>query len=333
MLRNINIMHWHPAFWRKETEHTQAIGWIALIITILAGSTFTSFGRQLAASLSPLSLIFVGESSIVFFIAFSFGVMPMIREIRKLKRMHLLPLLVLSVLATGALMLWFLGLQTTEAVNAELFGRAEIPFLLLLAALFLRESVTRAHVLAGIVVGLGVWIVAMRGFAMNFAPRTGDLAIIGGSFTFSIVSIIFKKFLRELPPELVLFVRSSTAVGLFFAISPFVAHPFIEELRSLPLELLPALVGFGFVARFLGVLSFYEAVERLPISTISLVTPTSIVASVLFANLYLGEPVFWYHAVGGGLVLLGALLLQFVGLHPTEENGKRHMKQHHRHHL
>lgn len=309
------------------------IGWTALAIVILASATFSSFAKQLSAVLSPLSLLFVGELCIVFFVLLSFGTVPILQELRKLKRTHILPLLGLSFLVTAGLLLWFTALKSTEAANAELFGRSEMLFLLLLAWLFLDESLTKTHALAGCSIVIGTLIVALRGFEEHLTLHPGDLFIIYGSFNFSIASIIFKRYLHDLPPELVLFVRSGIAVAIFFLLSPFVEHQFIEDVQELPLSLLPVLLSFGFVSRFLSVFSFYTATDHLPISTISLFAPIGTIAGVLFAHVYLGEPLFWYHYIGGSFTILGALLISLAGLHPSEEHLASNMKQHHRHHL
>lgn len=309
------------------------IGWTALTIVILAGATFSSFAKQLSEVLSPLSLLFVGELCIVFFVLFSFGAFPIIQELRKLQTRHIVPLLGLSLLVICGLLLWFTALKTTEAANAELFGRSEMLFLLLLAWLFLGESLTKTHALAGCSIVIGTLIVALRGFEEHLTLHQGDLFVIYGSFNFSLGSIIFKRYLHDLPPELVLFVRSGMAVAIFFLLSPFVEHQFIEDVEELPLSLIPVLLSFGFVSRFLSVFSFYTAADHLPVSTISLFAPMGTIAGVLFAHIYLGEPLFWYHYVGGSFTILGALLMSLAGLHPSKENLTSQMKQHHRHHL
>lgn len=313
--------------------HSQVIGWLALAVAIAGGSTFTSFGRKLLQTLSPLSVVFLGEVCIVFFILLSFGVLPMLKKCRRIKHSHIAPLLAIGILATVSLLMIYTGLEGTAAANAELFGRSEMAFLILLSSLLLKERVTRAHITALLITIGGIAIVALRGFEADLAMHSGDTLIIGGSLGFAIVNILFKKYLSTLPPELVLFFRSSTAIIIFFLASPFLEHAFIEEVRALPLGLLPALLGFGLIARFLTILTFYEAVERLPVSKISLFTPLNILGAIVFANIYLGEPILWYHILGGGLIVSGAVTIATDGIHGSEERAKAHMKQHHRHHL
>jgi drug/metabolite transporter (DMT)-like permease len=159
------------------------------------------------------------------------------------------------------------------------------------------------------------------------------MLILFSACFYSAGAIIFKKYLSHLDHELVLFTRASIALGFFFLVSPFLEHNLMAEVRAFPLVLLPALIGFSFVARFLYLMSFYEAMERLTVRTVSLVMPLMVVVSVIFAHFYLSEIIHWYHVVGGALIVLGMVLLQLSNLHPTEKNLEGEMKMHHKHHV
>jgi drug/metabolite transporter (DMT)-like permease len=126
-------------------------------------------------------------------------------------------------------------------------------------------------------------------------------------------------------------VRSSAAIGFFFLISPFIPHPFIEEVRQFPWELIGVLLAFGFVSRFLLVFSYYEAIERLPIPTISLLSTLVVAGGTLFAHLYLGEPIHGYQAAGTLLIILGAMVVEWAGLARLEEHLVHYIKSHRLH--
>lgn len=321
---------WPTTVLGRSRAWPDVAGWLLLTVSILSGATFTSFGRQLGGSLSPFSMVFLGESSIAFFLCVSFGIVPLFRQLMRLERNSILCLLAVSALSFAALLLIFAGLQTTQAANAELFGRSELIFTLILAPLFLRESVTKAHIVAGCTIAVGISIVGLRGFQENISLQYGDMAIVAGSFSFSVVYIIAKKYLGHTSAELMLLIRSTLCIAAFLLLSPFLPEPLIEQVRRMPPELLPALIGFGFISRFLSTLSFYEAAERLPLSLISLVTPLGIVVAVFFAHTYLGEILEWYHFIGGGLVVLGVLLLQIIGIHGGAK-ARLHLRHHYRH--
>ncbi len=302
------------------------------MVMIVAGSTYNMFAKPLTGAFSPLSLLFVSELLTFLFLLFSFGFFPLVRHLWRVPRKKLLPLLWVGILSgTTAPLLWFTGLQATTAVNATLFGNAEMVFLIILAVLVLGEKWTVHHAIAGVTIAAGVLLVALEGFDGTIALHKGDMLILLASFTFSIGSITFRKYLHHLEPQIAIFVRSLTAMTIFILLSPFLEHTIVEDVRTFPFALLPALLGFGFIARFLNIFTFYEAIDRLPVSTVSLLGNLSVIVGVLFAHWYLSEAIFWYHWVGGGFIVFGTILLETIGIHPSEKHLQHHMEQHHHH--
>jgi len=312
--------HWPYIRVQREQPLTQkAIGWAALITMILASSTYNVFAKPLLGALSPFSLLFLSELLTLLFALTSFGLIPIVQHLAGLSRGKILSLLWIGIMSgTIAPLLWFSGLQATSAVNANLFGNAEMVFLILLAVFVLGERWTKWHALAGCTISLGIAIVALRGFREGFMLFSGDTLILLGSLSFSCGSITFRKYLHHLPPELAIFVRSVVALSLLLVF--FLQHSFFQEIRTFPPALLPALIGFGFIARFLNIFTFYGAIERLPVATVSLLASLTVVTGTLFAHFSLGEPIFWYHIAGGILIILGTVLLETVGMHPSEKH-------------
>ena len=308
-------------------------GYFFLFLTILGGSTFSVFARQLSTIFSPLSMLFIGEISIVLFVLLFYGFFPMFRQFLSLKVWETFLLLFFSALIIAGLGLWYMGLQTTEAVNAELIGKTETLFTILFAVTILNERFRRRHLLSGLLMLSGVLIVVLRDINGGFNLHSGDAFIVLGGFCFSIASIVFKKSFLHLPPEFILLFRSSVAIILFFITSPFLQHPFITELQRMPLTLIPVLLSFAFLSRFLSVLGFYQAVERLPLTVIYLTLPLSTVLALLFAHVYLGEALHISHGIGAMLIISSVLLLNVHGPHASPEHAIRHMKQHPRHHF
>jgi drug/metabolite transporter (DMT)-like permease len=224
-------------------------------------------------------------------------------------------------------------------VNANLFGNAEMVFLILLAIFVLGERWTVGHAIASISIALGIFIVALRGFTEGISFRTGDILIILASLSFSLGSITFRKYLHHIEPQIAIFVRSLTAISVFLLLhglalaagsgeeSALPVHSFLAEIRSFPLALLPALLGFCFIARFCNVLTFYVALDRLPVATVSLLGSLTVVTGTLFAHWYLDEPILWYHTFGGSLIILGGIILETLGLHPSEKHHTAHLEQ------
>lgn len=324
-----SLVHRELPQWPRAASRRENIGWMFLMLNILSGATYSAFAKSLTTVFSPLSLIFVSEVLTLFFLLFSFGVIPTIKEMLRLRRWMLLPLATIAVFSgTLAPLFWFTGLRLTSAVNAALFGNAEFVFILLFATIVLHEEWSKGRLLAMVAILAGIVTIALEGFTAGLRLHLGDAFIILAALSFSIGSITFRTYLRHSHPQVAMVTRALTAIMVFFLLSPFREHPFIVEVESFPWMLLPVLLGFGFISKFLNVFALYQSLERLPVSTVSLFGSLAVIVSVLFSHWYLGEPVFAYHLAGGALIIAGTVILEIVGLNHTPE----HLKQrvHHR---
>ncbi len=306
---------------------SSAIGWLALATSTLAAATYSPFAKSLSPLLSPLSLIFVSECLVLAFVFLSFGALPVLKTCLRLRRTDIMWLLCIGSL-NGIVgpMLWFTGLSLTSVVNASFFGKTELMFMLPLAAWFLGERITRTHIMALCTIFAGLILISLQGFSQSLSIQLGDAIIVLSTLTFACGTCLYRKHLRHIEPHIALASRSVIAVSAFFFISPFIQHPFIAEVLSLPGTLLPILLAFGFVSRFVNSVAYYEALDRLPVSTISLVCSLDVILTTTVAYAMLGEQVYWYHFVGGAFVIMGTLLLEFIGTHPNDAELERHLK-------
>lgn len=314
--------------WKHETISDKAVGGLALAVSTMAGSTFAGFSKHLSGSLSALSLLFVSEFLNAFFVLFSFGFLPVMRSFAHIGKEKIKWLLLLGLLSgVGGPLLWFMGLAYTNAVNASFYAKSEMIFLMILANIVLKEKLSRAHFAAIISVLAGIVTISLQGFSEGINFRPGDLFIIASVLCYAAGNITFRSKLHGIEPHIALFTRALTALTAFFLVSPFIEHPFISEMTALSAATIPVLIGFAFVSRFLNSVTYYVAIDRIPVSTVSLVSTLDIIGATLFAFFYLGEPIAWYHYVGGAFIILGNVLLELLGTHPTEEKLEEHLKQ------
>ncbi len=305
------------------------LGWSALTISLLTGSTFTAFAKQLSPYLSPLSLVFVNQALIALFTLFTFGLLPSMRRLIRTSRAEGPSLLAVALLG-GALgpILAFTGLLRTTAVNAALFGRLQLLFMMALGFLFLGERPTRHHAVSVAFVVLGVLLVALQGFTqLQLSLRTGDILIMLSCLVYAAASIIFRLHLQHVPIQSVIFARSIAGVGTFFLLSPFIDLTLGREIQAFPLGSVSVLIAMCLVGQFIPLFTFYEAMERLPVSRITMFLSLEVLTSAAFAHWYLGEALLWYHVLGGACILLGTLWLELRGGHATEEHLQHHVMQ------
>ncbi len=315
--------------WKSaEANDEKAAGWIALAISTLSGSTFTAYAKILTTALSSLSLMFVSEILTAFFVILSYGFVPIFKRFIHMHRRDMMWLALVAFLnGVAGPMLLFAGLYYTTAVNAVFFSNIQLVFIVVMAALILKEKITSAHYAAISTIMAGIVFISLHGFTDGLTLQFGDALVIASSLGYAAGSVYYRKHLSHIEPHVALLMRSIVAIATFFAVSPFLPHPFISEVTNFPVILIPALLGFGFIGRFLNSVAYYQAIDRLELTTVSLVGSLGIIGSILFAYIYLGEPIAWYHYIGGAFIILGTVLLEVVGTHPDEENLQMHLKQ------
>lgn len=319
-----------PALRVRRHLCSSTIGWIALTVMIIAGSTTTAFGKKLTEYFSPLSMLFLSEIMLLLFAILSFGFFPIVKKIRHVRPLLILPLLTAGVLnGVVAPVFWFTGLERTFAVNAQLFGNTETLFLILFGMLLMHSSPKRAQWFGGAIIFFGLLTVALHGFTAQMSIASGDALIILAGCIYGLGGALIGKYLRHVEPQIIIVARACCAIAFFFLLSPFITHPFASEIKAFPLEFLGVLIGYGLISRYLLIFSYYESIERLPLATVSLLGTLAVGTSLLFTQWYLHETIVWYQGVGAMLIILGVVVVQWSGLKKLEAHVEHYLKSHH----
>jgi drug/metabolite transporter (DMT)-like permease len=310
---------WSHIFLRaQDRNRANAIGWVALGVMIICASTYSTFARQISSHFAPISLIFIGESLSLFFVFLTFGFVPTFKKLLSLDRIYLETILLMGLLCSLiAPILWFKGLATSTATNAALLNNSEIIVMSVLSTLFLSEKLTSTKILALFTILAGLCVVGIESLNIGFDRFIGDMYIILAASIIGGGGVLFRAKLRHIDPEIVMTVRSLMAISGFFIMSPFLEWSFSQQLQAFPLVLIPALLGFAFLGRFLNIFCFYEALKRLPVTAMSIAINFPIFGALIFASVYLGEKVNGYHILASVLIVGGSVLLELST--PKEE--------------
>lgn len=268
------------------------------------------------------------------FVAMFFGIVPIMKKLGKLTKAEKKPLILCTVInSTIAPYLWFRGLHATSAINAELFSRAEMLFMILLSILFIHETFNKRHAISLGIILFGLLCVALQGFTNGIALQFGDFLIISSALAYAIGGMIVKKYLHGIQPEIIILCRAMVAATAFVFLLPITGVEMTGELSIINPQILLALLGYGFISKFLGVYGFYQAIDNLSVRTVSMAGTLTVVGGMIFANLYLHEPIHWYQVVGGAFIVIGVLSANRKGMHKNMAAEEHHIRQHHRFHV
>ena len=214
-----------------------------------------------------------------------------------------------ALLFLGGNGMLFVGLQFTTAINAGLINSAE-PVLIVAMGWLLYRDRLRGLQWAGVVLSLlGVVYLIGRGelgILLSFALNIGDIFILISIVTWALYAVL----LRHVPAELD---RLNLVFGILLS-GAIVVFPFwiLENIYYAPTPLVWELVwATGFNAVFASILAMFwwnHAVQYLGSGRAGLFVHLIPVYTVLLAMAFLGERLFWFHAVGIGLIAAGIYL-------------------------
>ena len=203
----------------------------------------------------------------------------------------------------------FFGLSLSSAIHLGLFNSAIPVIILTLGWLFFGETLRAKEVLGVTISAIGVIVIFFQGsfdILRRLAVLPGDPILLAGMLLWAIYSLSLNRRPANVSLITLMFVIAAASVPL--------AAPLVWfEAQSHPLPALtwPLVTGLFYLAAItnLGAMLLYGfAIKRIGPMQASLFIHIMPLFAVLFASLFVGEQLHWYHAAGFVLVASGAIL-------------------------
>ncbi|MFI6290786.1 DMT family transporter [Nonomuraea sp. NPDC050790] len=199
-----------------------------------------------------------------------------------------------------------LGLSFTTATNASLLGATESAFVLVLAAMFLKERIRGRAVLGLVLALLGVLVLDGGGLG-GFNP--GDLIVLGGSLAAAVYVTLAAK---TAPGVDALTMTTYQFTYATVIVAPLALWPWVSGHEPPPTGVaLPywlAAIFVGGVCFALGFVLYNHAIRHIPAGTAGVILNMVPVIGVLTAVALLGETPTAWHVAGAALVVAGIML-------------------------
>jgi drug/metabolite transporter (DMT)-like permease len=220
----------------------------------------------------------------------------------------LLPTLAVGLLGFGVSVgAQFVGTDRSTAVNGALITSASPAFILLFAAVLLRERMTRARIGAVALATVGVLVIIDPAEA-DFSSATffGDMMLLVAAITWGLYSVLVRRLSRRV--DTLLFSFLAPAGGLLLTLPASAA-----ELPSRPVgEITPAVIlgvlYLGVISTALAMWMWNRAFALVDASTASLFFFAQPLVGALLGWLVLGQELRANILIGGALIALGLLL-------------------------
>jgi drug/metabolite transporter (DMT)-like permease len=287
----------------EEDKHQLAkVPAIALVnLAPLAWATNMVLGRWLRDDIGPLTL-----AAARFLVASAFFAAMLRRQPPQERRLGRDRWLLLAMSLCGVAVFtptMYLGLRYTTAVNATLIQGLSPLVTGILAALLIREPMSRRQIVAALVGLLGVMGLISGGsfsFWRTMHRGTGDLIILASAGLWGLYSVLGRQVMRHRS------VLSATAFSAFLGL-PLLLTAAVWEMRTFPVSFSPKIIlaalYIAIVPSVIGHLAWNAGVRRLGASGAMLFYNTLPIYGALLGHFLLGEPIGLSHVVGGTLIV------------------------------
>lgn len=208
-------------------------------------------------------------------------------ELTRLPRRTLLYLALGAIVSTIHPALLYTALERTSVINIVLLSRFNGIVYVVIAAFFLRATVTRSEVLGYVIMGAGVVTLL---FVNNAGLRItlGDGLVLLATVFFAISEIVSKRVLAKATIQTYVFFRNLVSALIFFVIGLYVfGFEHFAEAFSGDLWLL--MVLYASISIVVAQAAWLRAIRVLPVRAVANSQLLNPIFSLLFAFLLLGE--------------------------------------------
>lgn len=229
-----------------------------------------------------------------------------------------------GVAYTGGMMFEYYGTRYTTASNVSLIVSTEMVFSIFLAVLLLKEKLHTHTVIGGICAFLGMGMVVFDDIqSAEFhwgGALLGDFLVLCSVVGWGLYNIYSKKVLNHSDPIYTLFFVSLFSVITLQIIS--VPTGDIFNMLSMTPAAWAGTIYLGVFGSCLGMVFYFQALKRLPVSVAALTLTLLPVFGVTTAMLFLGESLSWIQLAGAVIIItsVGYVVYPRKGTEPVTED-------------
>ncbi|WP_350326849.1 DMT family transporter [Pectobacterium aroidearum] len=287
--------------------------WLALAIPPLLWAGNFVVGRAANANVPPLMLALSRHVvALLFLLPFGWSIMCRDLSIYWEYRWKVLKVSLSGMVAFNALV--YIGLHSTTASNAQLLNSTIPVLIVLIGTIVLRQRLASIQTLGLLLSCFGVLTIILRGdisFLFSLKFSSGDLIIFAAMVSFSLFSV----WLRDFPVNL----NRLGLLGIQFVIAVLILSPLAggEYLSGATLEWntssYAAMLYVGIAAGLIANLLYMYGIARVGPARAGLFIHLVPIYGAFMSHIFLGENLYWYHALGMAGIVVGLILSQRGG--------------------
>jgi drug/metabolite transporter (DMT)-like permease len=289
----------------KKIDKRELFGVLLAILTAIVSGVSIVANRLFIIKIDP----FVFTTIRSFFIGLVFLVISFFAcnfKIKKFRKVSWWTLVLIGIIGGSApFLLFFIGLKETTAGRAAFLQKTLPLYATLLAFFFLKEKITKAHVLAMLSMIVGVYLIESANIPLGI--RIGDLLVLGAALLWAVESTISKKAMLDNESNWVItFSRMFFGSLILFSIIAIMGKA--DMLFSLNKQQIIYIIISTLLLLFY-VLFWYWGLRFINLSKASIILLIAPLISLILGHIWLRERIFELQLLGSTLVLIGAFLI------------------------
>lgn len=318
-------------FFRHKIKF-QLSGTITAFFAFALFSSYPIFGKFLLKEVDPFVILILTQLTGGVVMILFIDLMRKISTFKNVSRSDLKWMYVISIFsAVAGPLLYLYGLSATSATNAILISKSEAVITSLFAVFLLKDKISAHQIVGTVIMLLGVTIIATGDFTLGFSFNPGDVLVLLSSLSYALGTILFKKFMNHIPPELIVTLRNLFGASMLLVLSLFMGD-FSTTRAFHDMNMVWLLLGLVFFTIILAQILFYKALEMTTATSVSLAGLSSPLIGIFYAMVLLKETLQPPQIIGGVCILIGLIVLEmhFKRVH-SEKRQVRRLKMKHIH--
>jgi drug/metabolite transporter (DMT)-like permease len=204
---------------------------------------------------------------------------------------------------------FFIATKHAPVIKSSLFIASNPVLIALLSGLFLKEKITKNHIIGMVIALTGAALIITDGHLLSLFQlgfETIDLVLLGAVVSWALYSVVGKVVLRKYSA-----VESTTyavAFGTLF-LAPFAfAETSWQDITQATFSTWLAIAHMSIFVTVVSFIMYYYGIKEVGAAKASIFINVMPVSAVLMATIYLGETFTWTHGIGAAFVLTGVFI-------------------------
>jgi uncharacterized membrane protein len=200
-----------------------------------------------------------------------------------------------------AIWAFWAGVQKMDPSLAAFLNRSEVPIAIMLGIIFLKERFTPMETVGAILSIAGIIIMRLT---IRVEYSEGFWLVLIGSFFFGLTEFVSKIAVRYVDPTTLAYIRNMFLAGGYWLVF-FSSGDDFGGLRTV----WPGVLALGFIGPILSRLSYLQALKRLELSRVAVISQSQPVFVILIALSVFGQLPTFREFVGGICLTIGCMLM------------------------